>query len=31
MSDLAVVQLHLGHTVEFGVSRISSVCVQDMQ
>jgi hypothetical protein len=29
-SDLAVVELHLGHTVEFGVSRISSVRVQDM-
>ena len=31
MSDLAVVELHPSHTVEFGVSRISSVCVQDMQ
>jgi hypothetical protein len=31
MSDLAAVELHLGHTVEFGVSRISSVRVQDMQ
>jgi hypothetical protein len=31
MSDLAVVELHLGRTVEFGVSRISSVRVQDMQ
>jgi hypothetical protein len=31
MSDLAAVELHPGHTVEFGVSRISSVCVQDMQ
>jgi hypothetical protein len=30
-SDLAVVELHPGHTVEFGVSRISSVRVQDMQ
>jgi hypothetical protein len=30
-SDLAAVELHLGHTVEFGVSRISSVRVQDMQ
>jgi hypothetical protein len=30
-SDLAAVELHPGHTVEFGVSRISSVCVQDMQ
>jgi hypothetical protein len=28
---LVVVELHLGHTVEFGVSRISSVRVQDMQ
>jgi hypothetical protein len=31
MSDLAVVELHSGHTVEFGVSWISSVRVQDMQ
>jgi hypothetical protein len=31
MSDLAAVELHLGHTVEFGVSRISLVRVQDMQ
>jgi hypothetical protein len=31
VSDLAVVELHPGHTVEFGVSRISSVRVQDMQ
>jgi hypothetical protein len=30
MSDLAA-ELHPGHTVEFGVSRISSVRVQDMQ
>jgi hypothetical protein len=30
-SDLAAVELHPGHTVEFGVSRISSVRVQDMQ
>jgi hypothetical protein len=30
-SDLAVVELHPGHTVEFGVSRISLVRVQDMQ
>jgi hypothetical protein len=29
--DLAAVELHLGHMVEFGVSRISSVRVQDMQ
>jgi hypothetical protein len=31
LSDLAAVELHPGHTVEFGVSRISSVHVQDMQ
>jgi hypothetical protein len=31
MSDLAAVELHPSHTVEFGVSRISSVRVQDMQ
>jgi hypothetical protein len=31
LSDLAVVELHPGHTVEFGVLRISSVHVQDMQ
>jgi hypothetical protein len=31
MSDLAAAELHPGHTVEFGVSRISSVRVQDMQ
>jgi hypothetical protein len=31
MSDLAAVELHPGHMVEFGVSRISSVRVQDMQ
>jgi hypothetical protein len=30
-SDLAAMELHPGHTVEFGVSRISSVRVQDMQ
>jgi hypothetical protein len=30
-SDLAAVELHPGHTVEFGVSRISLVRVQDMQ
>jgi hypothetical protein len=30
-SDLAAVELHLGHTVEFDISRISSVHVQDMQ
>jgi hypothetical protein len=31
MSDLAAVELHPGHTVEFGISQISSVHVQDMQ
>jgi hypothetical protein len=31
MSDLAAVELHPGHTVEFGVSWISSVSVQDMK
>jgi hypothetical protein len=31
LSDLAAAELHPGHTVEFGVSRISSVRVQDMQ
>jgi hypothetical protein len=30
LSDLAAVELQPGHTVEFGVSRISSVRVQDM-
>jgi hypothetical protein len=30
-SDLAGAELQPGHMVEFGVSRISSVCVQDMQ
>jgi hypothetical protein len=30
-SDLAAVELHPGHMVEFGISRISSVHVQDMQ
>jgi hypothetical protein len=30
-SDLAAVELHPGHTVESGVSRISLVRVQDMQ
>jgi hypothetical protein len=30
-SDLVAVEFHPGHTVEFGVSRISSVRVQDMQ
>jgi hypothetical protein len=30
-SDLVAVELHPGHTVEFGVSRISSSRVQDMQ
>jgi hypothetical protein len=31
LSDLAAVDLQPGHTVEFGVSKISSVHVQDMQ
>jgi hypothetical protein len=31
LSDLAAMELQLGHTVEFSVSRISSVRVQDMQ
>jgi hypothetical protein len=31
MSDLAAVELIPGHTMEFGVSRIPSVRVQDMQ
>jgi hypothetical protein len=31
LSDLAAVELQPGHTVEFGVSRVSSVRVQDMQ
>jgi hypothetical protein len=31
LSDLAAAELQPGHTVEFGVSRISSVRVQDMQ
>jgi hypothetical protein len=31
LSDLAAVELHPGHMVEFGVLRISSVRVQDMQ
>jgi hypothetical protein len=31
LSDLAAVELLPGHTVEFGVLRISSVRVQDMQ
>jgi hypothetical protein len=30
-SDLAAVELHPCHTVEFGILRISSVLVQDMQ
>jgi hypothetical protein len=30
LSDLAVAELQPGHTVEFGVSRISLVCVHDM-
>jgi hypothetical protein len=31
LSDLAAVELQPGHTMEFGVLRISSVRVQDMQ
>jgi hypothetical protein len=31
LSDLAAAELQPGHMVEFGVSRISSVHVQDMQ
>jgi hypothetical protein len=31
LSDLAAVELQPGHTVEFGVSRISLVRMQDMQ
>jgi hypothetical protein len=31
LSNVAEEELHPGDTVEFGVSRISSVCVQDMQ
>jgi hypothetical protein len=31
LSNVAAAELHLGDTVEFGVSRISSVRVQDMQ
>jgi hypothetical protein len=31
LSNVAAEELHLGDTVEFGVSRISSVRVQDMQ
>jgi hypothetical protein len=31
LSDLAAVELQPGHTVEFSVLRVSSVCVQDMQ
>jgi hypothetical protein len=31
LSNLATTELQLGHTVEFGVLRISSVRVQDMQ
>jgi hypothetical protein len=30
LSDLAATELQSGHTVEFGVSRISSVRMQDM-
>jgi hypothetical protein len=31
LSNVAAAELHPGDTVEFGVSRISSVRVQDMQ
>jgi hypothetical protein len=31
LSDLAVMELQPSHTVDFGTSRISSVCVQEMQ
>jgi hypothetical protein len=31
LSDLVATELQLGHTVEFGTSRISSVRVQEMQ
>lgn len=31
LSDLAAMELQLGHTVEFGTSRISSVRVQEMR
>jgi hypothetical protein len=31
LSDLVVMELQPGHTVEFGTSRISSVRVQEMQ
>jgi hypothetical protein len=31
LSNVAVEELRAGDTVEFGVSRMSSVCVQDMQ
>jgi hypothetical protein len=31
LSDLAVMELQLGHTVEFGTLRISSVRVLEMQ
>jgi hypothetical protein len=31
LSDLAAAELQPGHTMEFGVSRISSVRLQDMQ
>jgi hypothetical protein len=31
MSYFAATELQLGHKVEFGVSRISSIHVQDMQ
>jgi hypothetical protein len=31
LSDLVAMELQPGHTVEFGTSRISSVCMQEMQ
>jgi hypothetical protein len=31
LSELVATELHPGHTVEFGTSRISSVRVQEMQ
>jgi hypothetical protein len=31
LSDLAAMELQPGHTVQFDTSRISSVCVQEMQ
>jgi hypothetical protein len=31
LSDLVAMELQPGHMVEFGTSRISSICVQEMQ